>query len=425
VAAESFEVVVVGAGQAGLAMSAQLRAHNIDHVLLERHRIAERWRSERWDSLVANGPAWHDAFPGYAFPGDQEGFPSKQVIVEYLESIAGQISSPVRCGVEVIEVTRHVGRKGFRVVTSHGEIDAGYVVVATGAFQVPVLPQTIPQDAPVTQLHSSAYRNPDHLPAGAVMVIGSGSSGAQIADDLRMAGRQVYLSIGGHHRPPRRYRGRDYVWWLGVLNKWDAETVPGAKHTTIAVSGVDGGKTIDFRTLAYQGVTLTGSTVGYGDGTLRFADDLGTHLAAGDADYLSVLREADEFIIANNLDLPLEPGAWVIPDDPACVREPRTHLHLADAGVSTVLWATGYRRDFSWLQTAAADEHGQPVHRRGVSAEPGIYFLGLPWQTRRGSSFIWGVWYDAKYITDHLVKQRDYLAYQPGPVAGSAVRTET
>jgi putative flavoprotein involved in K+ transport len=291
--------------------------------------------------------------------------------------------------------------------------DDNFIVAATGAFQTAVVPTLVPGTERVTQLHSSTYRNPDALPAGAVLVVGSGSSGAQIARDLQRAGRTVYLSVGGHHRPPRRYRGRDYVWWLGVLNKWDAETVPGAVHTTIAVSGVDGGATVDFRRLAAGGITLVGSTSAFADGTVHFDDDLAANLDAGDANYLSVLGEADAYVARHGLDLQEEPDAHVLPPDPPCVSEPVRSLHLGAAGISTIIWATGYTRDFSWLPTDAVDANRQAVHRRGISAEPGVYFLGLPWQTRRGSSFIWGVWYDARYIADHIGKQRDYRAYRP------------
>jgi putative flavoprotein involved in K+ transport len=411
--AQRVAVVVVGGGQAGLAMSAHLGANGIDHVVLERSRIAERWRSERWDSLVANGPAWHDRFPDHQFRSDPDGFPGKEEVADYFVAYAEQIKAPVRCGVEVVSVTRHDAHRGFTVTTTAGVWEADYIVAATGPFQRPTIPPLVPDDAPVHQLHSNAYRNPAQLPPGAVLVVGAGSSGAQIADELVQAGRAVYLSVARHGRPPRRYRGRDFVWWLGVLNKWDAEVQPGAAHVTIAVSGVDGGRTVDFRRFAANGMNLVGTTTGYRNGAVHFAPDLGANLAAGDADYLGLLREADDYVTANGLDLPEEPDAHVIPPDPSCVNEPITSLDLAAAGVGSVLWATGYAVDFGWLPDGATDSSGKPLHRRGVSSEPGVYFLGLPWQTRRGSSFIWGVWYDARYIADHIAKQRAYADYRP------------
>jgi putative flavoprotein involved in K+ transport len=410
---QEIEVLVVGAGQAGVAMSEHLNGYGVSHLVVERHRIAERWRSERWDSLVANGPAWHDRFPGLEFAGlDPDGFASREQVADYFVAYAEKIGAPIRCGVEVTSVRRNAGRPGFRVETSDGVIEARYVVAATGPFQRPVIPAIVPDDAGLLEIHSSSYRNPQQLPDGAVLVIGAGSSGVQIADELQKSGRQVYLSVGPHDRPPRRYRGRDFVWWLGVLGKWEAATPPaGAEHVTIAVSGARGGHTVDFRDLAASGIQLVGLTVSFDNGTMRFAPDLGDNIANGDASYLSLLNEADAYVERNGLDLPEEPGAHLLGPDPECVTSPVLELDLARAGVTSVVWATGFAADYSWLQVSAFDENGKPKHQRGVSSEPGVYFLGLPWQSRRGSSFIWGVWHDAKYLADHIQMQRGYLAY--------------
>ena len=265
------------------------------------------------------------------------------------------------------------------------------------------------------QIHSTAYRNPGQLPEGAVLVVGAGSSGAQIAEELMRAGRRVYLSVGPHDRPPRRYRGRDFCWWLGVLGKWDAAApAEGREHTTIAVSGAEGGKTVDFRNLAASGMTLVGRTERFKDGVMYFAADLARNVAQGDANYLSVLDEADAFVARNGLDLAEEPAARIIGPDPECMKNPVRDLNLAEAGITAIIWATGFSSDYSWLQVDAFDAKGKPRHQRGVSSEPGIYFLGLPWLSRRGSSFIWGVWHDAKYLADHITTQRGYLAYK-GP----------
>jgi putative flavoprotein involved in K+ transport len=409
------EVLIVGGGQAGLAMSEHLSAGGIPHLILERYRIAERWRSERWDSLVANGPAWHDRFPTLEFADlDPDAFASKEQVADYFVAYAEKIGAPIRCRVDVTSVRKYVGRPGFRVETTDGPIDARYVVAATGPFQRPTIPPVVPDDAGVAQMHSSGYRNPAQLPEGAVLVVGAGSSGVQIADELLRAGRRVYLSVGPHERPPRRYRGRDFVWWLGVLGKWDADAPPqGAEHVTIAVSGALGGATVDFRDLAARGMALVGLTESFDGGTLRFATDLGENIAAGDASYLALLDEADAYIARTGLDLPEEPEARKLGPLPACVSDPLLELDLADAGVSCIIWATGFAVDYSWLQVDAFDANGKPNHRRGVSTEPGIYFLGLPWLSRRGSSFIWGVWHDAKYLADHIATQRSYLAYGP------------
>lgn len=409
---QQVEVLVVGAGQAGVAISEHLSELGVPHLVLERDRIAERWRTGRWDSLVANGPAWHDRFPGLEFlDRDPDSFATKDEVADYFVAYAEKIAAPIRCGVEVTSVHRHAGRPGFHVETSEGTIDARFVVAATGPFQRPVLPPIVPADAPVAQLHSAAYRNPEQLPAGAVLVVGAGSSGVQIADELRRAGREVYLSVGPHDRPPRSYRGRDFCWWLGVLGLWDLETPPaGAEHVTIAVSGAHGGHTVDFRNLAASGIELVGMTASYDDGVLRFVDDLGANIAAGDATYLALLDAADAYIERNGLDLPEEPEARVLGPAPQRVTDPLLALDLDDIGA--IVWATGYATDYSWLQVDAFDERGRPQHRRGVSTEPGVYFLGLPWLSRRGSSFIWGVWHDARYVADHIATQRGYLAYR-------------
>jgi putative flavoprotein involved in K+ transport len=408
---EQVEALVVGAGQAGVAMSEHLTRCGIGHLVLERDRIAERWRTGRWDSLVANGPAWHDRFPGQEFAGDPDAFPGKETVADYFVDYAARINAPVRCGVEVTSVRRNPDGAGFRVDTSAGVIEARYVVAATGPFQRPVMPDMVPDATGIVQIHSAGYRNPGQLPPGAVLVVGAGSSGAQIADELMQAGRRVVLSVGPHGRPPRSYRGRDFVWWLGVLNKWDAEAAPGTKHVTIAVSGAQGGKTVDYRRFAAAGMTLVGRAQGFEAGVMRFAADLGANLAKGDADYLAVLDEADAYVTRNGIDLPPDPQARLIGPDPDCVARPVLSLDLAREGIASIIWATGYALDYGWLKLDAFDDKGRPRHQRGVSAEPGLYFLGLPWQARRGSAFIWGVWHDAKHVADHMAKLRGYLAY--------------
>jgi len=412
---EKVETVVVGGGQAGIAMSEHLSNCGVPHLVLERARIAERWRSERWDSLVANGPAWHDRFPGMEFSNiDPDAFAPKESVADYFVAYADKIAAPIRCGVEVREVRRNVGRPGFRVETSDGVIEANSVVAATGPFQRPVIPSVVPEDAGISQIHSNAYRNPEQLPEGAVLVVGAGSSGAQIADELLRSGKRVYLSVGPHDLPPRSYRGRDFVWWLGVLGKWDVPALePGTEHITIAVSGAHGGHTVNFRRLAEQGMTLVGRTESCKDGVMHFATDLADNIAQGNANTLSVLDEADAYVARNGLDLPLEPEARKVEPDPQCVTDPILELNMAEAGITSIIWATGFAVDYSWLKVDAFDAAGKPKHERGIAAEPGIYFLGLPWLSRRGSSFIWGVWHDARYLAEQISIQRQYLAYRP------------
>lgn len=402
---ENTHTVIVGAGQAGLAMSAHLRDQNIPHIVLERDRIAERWRTARWDSLVANGPAWHDRFPAQEFAGiSGDSFATRDEVVTYFETFADSVDAPVRCGVEVQSVTREAG--GFRVETSTGVITASNIVAATGPFQTPVIPPVIPEAAPLQQLHSCYYQNPEQLSEGGVLVIGAGSSGSQIADELRRAGREVWLSIGPHDRPPRRYRGKDFVWWLGVLGKWQMKTPPaGKEHVTIAVSGAYGGHTIDFRRFAEEGITLLGMAGAYENGIMQFADDLAGNINAGDENYLSLLDEADAYVAREGLDLPEEPEARFIRPDPPSMTDPIRSLDLAAAGINTVIWATGYVQEFGWLKVNTFDDKGRPRHKNGVSDEAGVYFLGLPWLSMRGSSFIWGVWEDAANLARHIASR--------------------
>jgi len=409
----SIDTLVVGAGQAGVAISEHLSKLGVPHLVLERNRIAELWRTGRWDSLVANGPAWHDRFPGLEFDDlDPDAFAPKERVADYFEAYAKKFNAPIRTGVEVKKVVRNTGRSGFTIETTEGVIETHRVVVATGPFQRPVIPPIAPKVQTLTQIHSAEYRNPEQLPEGAVLVVGAGSSGVQIADELQRAGKKVYLSVGPHDRPPRAYRNRDFCWWLGVLGEWDAEVAkPGKEHVTIAVSGARGGHTIDFRGLANQGMTLLGLTKSFDDGVVTFESDLAVNLTRGDENYLSLLNAADAYIARNGLDLPEEPEARNTLPDPVCVTHPILELNLAEVGLTSIVWATGYAVDYSWLNVNAFDANGKPQHQRGVSTEPGVYFLGLPWLSRRGSAFIWGVWHDAKHIADHIVTQRKYLSY--------------
>jgi len=410
---KKIDTLVVGAGQAGIAMSEHLSNSNIPHLVLERSRIAERWRSERWDTLVANGPAWHDRFPNMEFPDfDPNGFPNKEQVADYFVAYADMIKAPIICGVEVLEVKRNDGRPGFRVETSDGVIEANNVVAATGPFQCPLIPDLVPENEAITQIHSKDYHNPEQLPEGAVLVVGAGSSGAQIADELLLAGKSVYLSVGPHDLPPRSYRGRDFVWWLGVLGKWEAITRdPEMEHVTIAVSGAHGGHTVDFRRLAGQGITLLGRTQSFKNNMMGFASDLTKNIASGNAYTLSLLDQADAYVIRNGLNFPEEPEARKVLPDPKCVTDPILELNLKEAGINSIVWATGFDVDYSWLKVDALDEKGKPKHERGISGESGVYFLGLPWQSRRGSSFIWGVWQDAKFLTDQIALRRNYLDF--------------
>lgn len=335
---------------------------------------------------------------------DRDAYASAGDIADFIAAFANRVAAPVRCGVAAITVRRRDCAARFRVETSEGPIEAANVVVATGPFQRPVIPALLPNDADIFQVHASAYRNPDHLPDGAVLIVGSGASGSQIADELMRAGRRVYLSLGRHHRLPHRYRGHIYRWWWRLMGTLE---VPVEKRrpdeSPIVVTGAYGGYTIDFRRFAARGLTLLGRAEVMQKSMMSFAPDLATSLAHGGACYTTFLDAADEYVRSAGLDLPEEPGTRVQEPDPSCVVEPIRQLNLQDAGVATVIWATGYALDFAWIDVPVFNESGAPIHHRGVTDVPGLYFLGLQWLSRRESALMTGVGYDAGYLEDHIV----------------------
>lgn len=401
---EQLESLIIGGGQAGIAMSAQLGKRGRPHLVLERHRIAERWRSERWDGLRLQSPNSEVHFSDYPFPyADPDAFASAGDIANFITAFADTVAAPVRCGVAATTMRRRDNGAGFRIETSQGPIEAANVVVATGPFQRPVVPALLPKDADIFQVHAGAYRNPDQLPDGAVLVVGCGASGSQIADELMRAGRRVYLSVSRHRRLPRRYRGHTYRWWWGMMGTLETpvEKRP-PDRSPYVVTGAYGGYTIDFRRFASRGLILLGRAEGARDGVMSFAPDLATNLARGDAAYTAFLDAADAYANSAGLDLPEEPGARVAEPDPPCAIEPIRYLNLRDAGVATVIWATGYALDFGWVDIPVFDKSGTPIHRRGVTDLPGLYFLGLQWLSRMESALINGVGYDAAYLADHI-----------------------
>lgn len=408
---QTTDTLVIGGGQAGIAMSEHLSKQGIDHIVLEKNRIAEAWRTRRWDSLVANGPCWHDRFPSLTFEDNQEDFVHHDKVADYFEKYAKHINAPIQTGVAVTKVTPLKGRQGYHVMTSKGEIEAKRIVVATGAFQIPSIPPIIPSTVAVQQIHSDSYKNPQQLPEGAVLVVGSGSSGVQIAKELNDAGKKVYLSVGAHEPPPRRYRGRDNVWWLGVLGGWDKEKPNDGPIKGFAVSGMNGGETVDFRKLAHDGIHLVGLTKSFSDNTLVFNDDLFDNINEAEQNYLALLDVADKYIEDNGMDLPEDPEARTLLELPECISHPLLSLDFTKHNITTVIWATGFKYDYSWLEVDVLDDLGRPLHNRGVTSQTGVYFVGLPFLSGQGSSFIWGVWHDAGRIAEHIAIKKKYHEY--------------
>jgi putative flavoprotein involved in K+ transport len=403
---EAHDVVVVGGGQAGLAMSWHLHRRGLEHVVLERARIAERWRTERWDSLAFQFPNWMRTLPGVPFDGtDPDGFALHTDVLAQLEAYAEQIDAPVREQTEVRSVSR-VGDR-WRLSTPDGDLEARAVVLATGPYQravVPALATGLPDD--VCQVHSRDYLSPSALPPGGVLVVGSGGSGAQIADELLGAGRTVHLAVSGHQRIPRRYRERDVMWWMaetGFLDLTRADLAGGRPPPTRLFSGVEGGRDLDVRELGRRGAVLCGRLLAVDGDRLRFSQDVEELLAEADRAYADFIAKADSHVVKHRLDLPaqrvdLVPGPRV---------EPVPEVSLRDSGITCVVWCTGYGLDFSWVQAPFLDERGVPVQDRGVTRVPGLYVLGLFWMHTLKSSILFGVGEDADHLADHLA---GYLA---------------
>ena len=410
--AEKIDTIVVGAGQAGISMSEHLSLCGIEHLVLEKSRVAEAWRTARWDSLLTNGPAWHDRLPSMAIPTDPGAFPHKETIADYLVAYSEQLKVPVRTGVEVKAVRKLTRQLGFLVETSVGDFEVMNLVAATGPFQRPVIPPIVPEVPSLKQLHSYDYKNPSQLPEGAVMVVGSGASGAQIADELNNAGRKVYLSMGRHERPIRYYRKVDSGFWSGATGEWNiTQTSIDAKNVPIAISGLHPRRSIDFRRMAAEGVVLLGSAEAYANGRIRFKNNLKDNIEYGNNSYLRALKRVDDYVEYNGLPVPEDPAAHEIPPPTIYETDPILEIDPTEVNLTSIVWATGFARDYSWIKLDIFNENHNPMHQRGVGKEPGIYFLGLPFQGNRGSSFIFGVWHDAKYLADHISIRNGYQSY--------------
>jgi putative flavoprotein involved in K+ transport len=410
--ASHYEAVVVGAGQAGLSMSHVLKQAGIHHVVLEKHRIAHAWRSERWDSFCLVTPNWQCQLPGHPYSGgDPRGFMLKHEIVDYLERYVEAFQPPVLEGVAVRRVTAGVARCGtertFQIQTSAGDLTADQVIVATGGYHDPFVPEAGERfPSSIAQLHSRDYANPASLPEGEVLVVGTGQSGCQIAEDLLLAGRKVHLAVGNAPRCARRYRGKDVVEWLNRMGHYE---LPVDEHpskqqvrdkTNHYVTGRDGGRDIDLRDFALRGVSLYGTFQDALGTTLHFAPDLARNLDAADTMYESINRSIDAYIEQRGLAAP-PPTRYVAPWAPA--RE-NTELDLSSARITSVIWAIGFRTNFSWVDFPIFDAKGLPEHERGVTPVPGLYFLGLPWQYTWGSGRFCGVGHDATYLGKRIAE---------------------
>lgn len=399
-------VVIVGGGQAGLSMSNHLSHRGVDHLVLERERIGHEWRGRRWDSFCLVTPNWQCQLPGYPYAGpNPDGFMVRDEIVGYIEAYARSFNPPVVEGVAANRLRRD--RKGrYLVGTSRGELIADQVVLATGPYQVPLIPrltERLPDE--LMQLHSSQYRSPEQLPPGEVLVIGTGQSGCQIAEDLHLAGRGVHLAVGSAPRVARFYRGRDVVAWLDALGYYRKAVDEFADVDAVRfrvnhyVTGRDGGRDIDLRAFARDGMRLYGRLKEVAGAALRFAPDLAKNLDHADAVSESIKDSIDSYIDAHRIDAAREARytpVWTPERSP-------TRLDLSDTGITSVIWATGFGRDDRWIEVPVFDGRGYPTHDRGVTISPGLYFLGLPWQHTWGSGRLSGVADDAAYLVQRII----------------------
>lgn len=403
---QHYPVIVIGGGQAGLSISYYLQQAGIDHLVLEKHRIAHSWRSKRWDSFCLVTPNWQCQLPGFNYAGDDpQGFMQRDEIVSYIEAFARSFGPPLREGVSVWKVKRQAIAAEFELATSAGEFTADHVVVAIGGYHCPRIPR-LAEKLPrrIQQLHSSDYKNAQSLPEGAVLVVGTGQSGCQIAEDLHLAGRQVHLSVGSAPRSPRRYRGRDVVDWLNEMGYYD---IPIDEHpkkdeartkTNHYVTGRGGGREIDLRHFALEGMQLHGRLLDVSQGQLHFHKDLQQNLDQADAAAAAIKQTIDDYIAQNNLQAPIEPPyvpVWQPQDPPG-------QLTLDQADIAAVIWSVGYEIDFSWIDLPLFDAKGYPNHDRGVTPIRGLYFLGLPWLYTWGSGRFSGIAQDARYLAEHI-----------------------
>ena len=409
---ELVETIVIGGGQAGLAISYHLAQRNREHVIFERGRVAERWRSERWDSLAFQFPNMMLRLPEYSYTGDEpEAFMGREGVTRFISDYAARISAPLRCGINVTSL-RQNDRGRLTVQAGESTMEAANVVVATGPYQLPSIPPcSASLPISVHQVTANRYTRPSDLPPGNVLVVGSGGSGCQIAEDLREAGRGVFYAVRRHRRMPRRYRGQDFCWWLerSGMTEYTSEGMPPDWRNSRAslMTGVRGGRTVDLRQLAREGITLLGSLLDAVDGHLHFAADLNANLKAGDDSFVHFVRTIDGFIEQTGIAAPPEEGFDpYLRETPEVLREINV-LDLRASNITTVVWATRYRYDFGWIDCPVFDERGLPMQQRGVTAAAGVFFLGLSRMYKVKSAFLWGVGEDAEFLAEQIEHRSD------------------
>jgi len=401
----SIDTVVVGAGQAGLAASYYLKQQRHRHAVLEKaSAVANAWRNQRWDSFTLVTPNFQVRMPGAEYVGnDPYGFMSLAEVVQYFDNYVQRFKLPVHCDVEVFSVEKIQDR--YLVRTSDGDYEADNVVIATGLYQGPKIPKYSQLISPrILQIHSMDYKNPSLLPDGAVLVVGTGQSGAQIAEELYQSGRKVYLSIGSAGRVPRRYRGRDINDWFTRMCMFDTK-VGELKSTADKfqphpqISGKNGGESLNLHQFARDGVILLGHMQDACDGRLLIAPDVKETLARVDQFEVDALKAVDDYIVRNGLNAPAE----TVPQlRDGYAQEIIAELDLKTLGISTIIWATGYSFDFSFVKLPVVDSDGYPIQERGVTEYDGLYFLGMPWLHSRRSGILFGVGDDAAYIAQHI-----------------------